>query len=130
MIHYCPKCMYNHTNLVSIASPGRCPNCGEQLSKSLPNQELKKDAGKPRMDLIPSEVMIELAKVLTFGLNKGYKEESWKDVESYRYIAALYRHMTAWRLGEQVDTESKIHHLSHALCNVAFLLWKDLHAKR
>lgn len=38
-----------------------------------------------------------------------------------RYLDALYRHLNAFRLGETHDHESGLHHLSHALTNIAFL---------
>ena len=38
-----------------------------------------------------------------------------------RYLDALYRHLQAYRFGETVDPESGLHHLTHALTNVAFL---------
>jgi hypothetical protein len=41
-------------------------------------------------------------------------------------MAALLRHINAWRRGEKCDDESGLHHLAHALCNVAFLLELDI----
>lgn len=38
-----------------------------------------------------------------------------------RYLDALYRHLQAYRSGESHDPESGLHHLSHALTNIAFL---------
>jgi len=39
-----------------------------------------------------------------------------------RYVGALYRHLEAWRDGEEVDTESSMPHLWHAMTNLAFLI--------
>lgn len=86
---------------------------------------MKYDGGKLRYDLVPVEVHEALAEVLTYGANK-YADNNWQSVESDRYVAALFRHLNAWRKGEQVDEESGYHHLKHALTNVAFLLYKDL----
>ena len=86
---------------------------------------LKFDDEKIRMDLIPVEVLEELGKVLTYGIKKGYGEDSWKKVEPHRYVAALLRHFTAWKKGEAYDPESNLKHLSHLLCNAAFLLYLD-----
>jgi len=85
----------------------------------------KFDNDKLRMDLIPPEAIEELAKVLTYGANK-YEAHNWMGVESHRYIAALMRHINAWRKGEECDQESGLKHLSHALCNITFLLWKEI----
>ena len=88
----------------------------------------KFDEGKLRFDLIPAEVTKELAKVLTYGANK-YSEQGWKAVEAKRYVAALHRHLNAFQSGETHDEESNIHHLSHALTNVAFLLYFEIKNK-
>ncbi len=91
------------------------------------NNRLRKlDQGKLRMDLIPPEINIELAKVLTYGLRKGYKEDGWREVEDFRYIAAAMRHFSQWRMGEKNDPESNIKHLTHLLANISFLLVKEI----
>jgi len=86
----------------------------------------KFDTDKLRYDLIPPETIEELAKVLTHGAKK-YAPDNWKNVEPFndRYYSALMRHLEAWRKGEMIDPESGLNHLSHALTNVTFLLWKS-----
>jgi len=83
---------------------------------------IKFDAGKLRYGLVPPEATKALAEVLTYGAKK-YKPNNWKNGEPDRYVDALYRHLEAWRAGESHDDESGLPHLSHALTNVAFLLW-------
>lgn len=87
----------------------------------------KRDSGKLRYDLIPPIAAKALAVVLTYGAKK-YSVDNWRGVEDFhaRYTAALYRHIEAWRSGELYDQESGIHHLAHALCNLVFLLWRDV----
>lgn len=84
---------------------------------------LKFDSGKPRYSLIPPIALKALADVLTFGADK-YAPNSWQTVPNgeQRYLDALFRHIEAYRNGEQVDPESKLSHLAHAITNVAFLL--------
>ena len=78
--------------------------------------------GKLQYDLIPPSALEGLAEVLTYGAKK-YKPNNWKKVEDLgQYRNALYRHLEAYRKGETHDEESGLHHLKHALCNVAFLL--------
>lgn len=84
----------------------------------------KLDSGKLRMDLIPPVAIKELARVLTYGAEK-YGPNNWHNVDSERYKAALLRHIIEWMDGEECDQESGLKHLSHALCNVAFLLHKE-----
>lgn len=84
----------------------------------------KYDQGKLRYDLVPVEAHEALAEVFTYGAAK-YDDNNWQQVESKRYVAALFRHLNAWRKGESHDGESGLHHLKHALTNVAILLWKE-----
>ena len=86
------------------------------------DQKLKKDAGKNRLDLVPISAILGMGEVLTFGLSKGYEEESWRKVEAKRYRASTLRHLYAYLSGEKKDKESGLHHLKHLLCNIAFLL--------
>jgi hypothetical protein len=83
----------------------------------------KYDNGKLRMDLIPPLVIESLAKVLTYGADK-YGDSNWKGVSVNRYVAALWRHVIAYGKGEDIDKESGLLHLEHALTNVAFLIYK------
>jgi hypothetical protein len=90
------------------------------------SEGLKHDKGKLRYDLIQVETIEELAKVFAFGSAK-YGDNTWQKVEPFRdrYFAALMRHLIAWRKGETKDDESGLKHLSHALWNVAALLWHE-----
>lgn len=87
------------------------------------DQKLKRDAGKLRWDLLPLGPMKGIVEVLTFGLNKGYKEDSWKQVDPKRYEAALWRHWYAVKSGEEIDPESGLPHMYHFLCNAMFLTY-------
>lgn len=83
---------------------------------------LKFDGDKLRYDLIPPSALEGLAAVLTFGARK-YKPNNWKNCEEpERYLAAAMRHMEAFRRGEELDKDSGLPHLSHALTNIAFML--------
>ena len=86
----------------------------------------KYDGGKVRMDLLPPKAIDELGKVLTYGAEK-YGDDNWQEVKTHRYVAALLRHLFAWMGGETHDKESELHHLSHCLCNAAFLVHKEVH---
>ena len=83
---------------------------------------------KDRWDLLPIECIQDVVKILTFGSIK-YGAENWKSLENGedRYYAALMRHMAANRMGETIDQESGLSHLSHAMCNIVFLLWLEKH---
>ena len=93
------------------------------------NQSVKADAGKPKLSLVPSQIIYEIAKVREYGNNK-YPEggkDNWKEVEIERYIDAAYRHFLAVVEDPlSKDEESGLHHLSHLACNIAFLCEKLL----
>ena len=90
-------------------------------------QGRKFDQGKPRYGLLPPLALQEMARVLTHGAEK-YDACNWKHVPDSleRYFDALQRHVWAWKMGEKLDPDSGIHHLAHALANVAFLYEHDV----
>ena len=82
----------------------------------------KHDKGKPRMDLLPHRALMQIADVLTFGVEK-YDAHNWrKGLPWSRLVAAAYRHLGAFNEGETFDRESSLHHLAHACCCLMFLL--------
>lgn len=108
-----------------------CVNCLAEIKRVgienivVVEQFMKFDTSKLRYDLIPTSTTKALAQVLTYGAKK-YKPNNWQTVDDTdRYVAALFRHIEAWRDGEKLDKESGLHHLAHALANVAFLLHLD-----
>lgn len=82
----------------------------------------KADGGKPRIDLIPPEMIFETAEVLTIGAAK-YSPNNWAAGSDWsRYFSALQRHLWAWQGGENTDPETGKSHLAHASCCLAFLM--------
>jgi hypothetical protein len=89
------------------------------------DQIAKADAGKPRLSLVPPELIWQVAKVREHGCRK-YPEggkDNWKRVEPERYVEALFRHtlrtVEEW---DGLDDESGLYHLAHVATNAAFLL--------
>jgi hypothetical protein len=87
----------------------------------------KFDGGKLEYGLLPPLALEETVKVLTFGAQK-YERDNWQKVPdaNRRYFDALQRHVWAWKQGEQMDPESGIHHLAHAMCCLMFLYEHDI----
>jgi hypothetical protein len=83
---------------------------------------MKFDQDKPMFDLVDPWFHEELAQVLTHGANK-YKPNNWQKVKNAksRYIAALERHVNAFKKGEINDPESGLSHMAHVACNAMFL---------
>jgi len=88
----------------------------------------KHDHDKDRWDLLPWDISQDIVKVLTYG-SKKYTPDNWKKVKPFkdRYFAACMRHLSAWRNGEIINNETKMPHLTHAITNLIFLIWKDKH---
>lgn len=116
-----------------------CPLCGDCRSTAsvewleLPDDITEKayakassaakyDQGKPRISLVPTQIIRDIAAVREYGTNKYGSAENWKNVEEQRYIDALLRHTLAYMDDPHgTDAESGLPHLSHIACNVAFL---------
>jgi hypothetical protein len=94
----------------------------DQTILALASQGRKDDACKPRMDLLPPELLMGVSEVLTYGAAK-YAPRNWEKGMSWgRVFGALMRHMWAWWAGQHLDPESGLPHLYHAGCCIAFLI--------
>lgn len=90
-----------------------------------PTGEARKSAEsatKPRLELLPSAALEQIAEVLTYGAAK-YDANNWcRGARWGRYFAALLRHVFAWWRGEDRDAETGFSHLAHAGCCLLFLM--------
>lgn len=88
------------------------------------DQKAKSDAGKPKLSLVPRQIIFDICRVREYG-NAKYPEggpDNWKQVDVQRYRDALYRHFMAYLDDPKgVDDESGLPHLWHMACNCAFL---------
>lgn len=86
------------------------------------DQSAKSDAGKPKLTLVPQQIIYDIAKVREYGNEKYGDPENWRTVEPERYRDAAFRHLLAYLDDPYgVDSESGLPHLWHLACNVAFL---------
>jgi hypothetical protein len=86
------------------------------------DQQAKADAGKPRLSLVPSEVIRAIAVVREYGNRKYGSPDNWRRVSVERYRDAAYRHLLDYIDDPaSVDPESGLPHLWHLACNIAFL---------
>lgn len=98
------------------------------------NQDVKRDDGKPKIHLVPMQIVRDIAEVRDYGVSVKYKDkpvDSWKEVEFLRLVDAMLRHTLAF--AEDMfgcDAESGIPHYKHAECNWAFIseMMKDMEA--
>lgn len=74
---------------------------------------VKFDDDKLRYDLVPAEAMEELVKVYTVGANKYGPLNYLNGICFSRILAAIFRHLWAWVMGEEADKETGLHPLAH-----------------
>jgi len=98
---------------------------------------IKFDGGKFKWSLLPIESIQEVIKVLMYGEKKYTHKvgsqivsgaDNWKMIPDIpgRYYDAAMRHLTAWKMGEKNDPESKLPHLAHAGCCILFMIWAEI----
>lgn len=79
------------------------------------------NTGKPAFDLVPLSALADCARVFDYGRAK-YAEWNWAKGQPWSVpFACLMRHMAAWQAGEDVDPESGLPHLGHAMANLVML---------
>ena len=109
---------------------------GEELLEIITNngktfsEGRKYDYEKPQLYLLPPKTLYEVGKVLTFGAEK-YDPHNWRKVDDLqnRYSSAAMRHILAHIDGENLDEETGLSHLAHAICCLMFKLEDELIAK-
>lgn len=83
---------------------------------------VKHDQEKPDMDLLSPIALEKIAQVMTFG-KKKYGANNWRGGIAFsRLLAAVMRHINAYRKGESIDPETGLSHLAHASCGLMMLL--------
>lgn len=139
----CPICGEGMTRLVSQLEMNELPASnsfiGDPPPKIPPGMEemlrklcepaapgIKHDSEKDPWNLLPWNAVGSVVKVLAHGALK-YSPDNWRKVEPYRerYFAAAMRHLVAWWLGEKLDPESGLPHISHAICCLLFIAARE-----
>ena len=93
-----------------------------EVDRFYQDQEAKADAGKPKLSLVPTQVIRDIAEVREYGNKKYHDPDNWRQVEPGRYIDALYRHLLAMVDDPySLDEESGLAHYKHVATNAAFL---------
>ena len=91
------------------------------------NQAVKKDNGKPMLNLVPLEILEPLARVREFAVKKYGKDgiEAWREISDDRLLAALLRHTVTYQKDPNaLDQESGLPAIYHVAINAAFLAIK------
>ena len=90
----------------------------------LMGQPYKDTKGKPKLSLVPPQVLFDIAEVREYG-NAKYPADgadNWKGVDINDYKDALLRHTMKYIQNPKgKDEESGIEHYKHMACNIAFI---------
>lgn len=131
--------LYNENDIFILDQDIRCRQIEKLLKEELimtysgesfdtaveiTNQEAKKDAGKPRLTLVPRQIIYDICKVREFAVDHKYKDpDNWRKVDVQRYRDAAFRHFMAY-LDDPYgnDEESGLPHIFHLATNISFLL--------
>lgn len=78
---------------------------------------------KPSLRAVPMIAVYEMGKAMLDGMRK-YGLFNWREnaVRSDVYIDAAQRHINAWNDGENVASDSGVHHLAHAMACMAIII--------
>ncbi len=101
------------------------------VNSDAPGSCARDNGGKVRYSLVPMHLLYGAAKVFMFGMNK-YATWNWSKGGNWSSaFDSLLRHLLKWwYCGEDLDKESGLHHLDHAMCNLLFLIhYRDSYCK-
>ena len=89
---------------------------------------IKDTSNKPRLELLPTAALEEIARAIQHGSGTKYPVGNWqKGIDWLLLLGSVLRHTYAFIKGEDNDKESGISHLAHAGANILFLLWYQQH---
>jgi len=87
--------------------------------------EPKADKGKPRLTLVPLQILWDIAEVRKYGVEIKYPEtgvDGWRSIGEQRIRDALFRHVVRYMQDpDGLDEESGLPNLYHVATNCAFL---------
>ncbi len=83
---------------------------------------IKHDKDKPDLSLLPYPALVALARALMYGEKKYARHNFREGFNTNRLVAAALRHVHQWNEGEDLDPESGVSHLGHALAALSMLI--------
>lgn len=111
-----------HKNYTKASEP-------EKTSNKIENKGSRFNTGKTQWGLVDFAALEGMVKVLEFGAQK-YGIGNWqKGLTTVSIIESLLRHIFAYLKGEDIDSETGLKHVDHALCNAMFLVYMEKNKK-
>jgi hypothetical protein len=81
---------------------------------------LRYNEGKRKWSLVHFKSLEPMIEVLEFGAKK-YAVDNWKKgFDQKEILESLQRHLAKLFDGEEIDSESGLHHIGHIMCNAMF----------
>ena len=79
-------------------------------------------SAKPGIECLPLAPMLEAGQVCRHGAAK-YGPHNWRDIaiRPSAYLSSTFRHLALWWEGQDIDPESGLHHIAHAIAGLAIL---------
>ena len=83
-------------------------------------KSLRYNEGKPKWSFVHFQSLEPMIRVLEYGTTK-YAPENWqKGLDKTEILESLQRHVAKLFDGEEIDSESGLHHIGHIMCNAMF----------
>lgn len=126
-----PQCVTDPTVRPAEWEPIRVPGAGTvgEVRVTDPATGGQKGQKLARFDLLPWDVLTELAEHYGKGSQK-YEDRNWQKSYSWSLsIGALCRHLAAWLAGEDDDPETGSCHLVAVIWHAIALRWFQKHGK-
>lgn len=80
---------------------------------------MRKDTkNKPKLKLLKRSALEAIAGVREYGIAKYKNDYDWADCSPDDYVDAALRHLYKWLDGEDLDRESGLCHLAHAMTSL------------
>ena len=100
------------SNIIDALTAKKEPATSESIKNDFADK-------KPRWDLLPIDELGGVVDVYTAGAKK-YGENRWQTLPNgvNRYLGAFFRHLTAYKRGEQFDPEDGCLHLDKCIWNM------------
>lgn len=81
------------------------------------------NTNKLRWSLVDFPSLGEMVRVLEFGAEK-YAPNNWKKgLNRDEILESIQRHLVELNSDQELDEESKLHHMGHVMCNAMFYLF-------